>query len=68
MDFTYLNAGAALYVGELAGSIAEGVRMARDAIASGAAIDKLRRWVSSQNEDPDRGRARFETKFSALGL
>lgn len=57
IDFTCLNAGATLYIGERAKSIEEGVRMACDAIASGAAIDKLRCWVSIQNADRDRGLA-----------
>ena len=36
-----LNAGAALYIAEAAGSIAEGVEKARAAVASGAARAKL---------------------------
>ena len=36
-----LNAGAALYIAEAAGSIAEGVEAARAAVASGAARTKL---------------------------
>lgn len=66
IDFTCLNAGATLYIGEQAKSIAQGVRMASDAIASGAAIDKLRRWVSVQNVDPGRGLACLDTKLKAL--
>jgi anthranilate phosphoribosyltransferase len=66
IDFTCLNAGATLYIGERAGSIGEGVRMARDAISSGAAIAKLKRWVSIQNADPDRGLDCFEKHLRAL--
>jgi anthranilate phosphoribosyltransferase len=40
-DVTALNAGAALYVGGLAPSIAEGLALARAALASGAAAAKL---------------------------
>jgi anthranilate phosphoribosyltransferase len=40
-DVTALNAGAALYVGGHAGSIAEGLALARGALASGAATAKL---------------------------
>jgi anthranilate phosphoribosyltransferase len=47
--FTCLNAGAALYVGGITDSIEAGVAMSRDAIDSGAAIDKLRNWVRTQN-------------------
>ena len=40
-DITALNAGAALYVGGVATSLAEGVARARETIASGAATEKL---------------------------
>ncbi len=40
-DIVVLNAGAALYIAEAAGSIAEGVEKARAAVASGAARAKL---------------------------
>lgn len=40
-DVTVLNAGAALYVAGLAPSIAEGIGMAREVLASGAAAGKL---------------------------
>ncbi len=60
IDFACLNAGAILYVSGLAISIAEGSRMAHDAIRSGAAIDKMRRWVSVQNTNPERGLIHFD--------
>ena len=41
LDIVVLNAGAALYIAEAAGSIAEGVEKARAAVASGAARAKL---------------------------
>lgn len=41
MDIAILNAGAALYVAEKADSIAEGLDLARQTIASGAAMEKL---------------------------
>ena len=40
-DIVALNAGAALYVGGRAASIAEGVEMARAVLVSGAAHAKL---------------------------
>jgi anthranilate phosphoribosyltransferase len=40
------NAGAMIYVAEKAGSIAEGVNLARTAIDSGAAKEKLRLWIN----------------------
>ncbi len=66
IDFTCLNAGATLYIGEQAHSIAEGTRMAYDAIISGAAIEKLRRWVWAQNADPERGVACLDKKLQSL--
>lgn len=50
-DVLALNAGAAIYVGGGASSLAEGVRLAREIIASGRALktlEKMRR--ASQNE------------------
>ncbi len=47
LDIVLLNAGAALYIAEAAGSIAEGVRAARAAVASGAARAKLDALVAT---------------------
>ena len=41
-----LNAGAALYAADRAGSIAQGIELARQTIASGAARAKLDEWVA----------------------
>jgi anthranilate phosphoribosyltransferase len=46
-DIVLLNAGAALYCAGVAGSVAEGVRRAREAVASGAALAKLSQFVSA---------------------
>ncbi len=40
-DIVLLNAGSALYIGKLAPTIAEGIRLAEQAIDSGAALKKL---------------------------
>ena len=48
-DIVVANAGAALYVGGLASSIREGVALAKEAIASGAALAKLQQLVSESN-------------------
>jgi len=68
IDFTCLNAGAALFVSERVGDIESGIGMAREAIHSGSAIEKLRRWVSIQNEAPDVGRACLEEGLRAVGV
>lgn len=44
-DIVTLNAGAALYVADLAPSLKEGVKLAQQVIASGAARDKLNALV-----------------------
>lgn len=45
-DIVLLNAGAALYAADVTGSIADGIGMARAAIASGAARAKLDQYVA----------------------
>lgn len=48
-DIVLLNAGAALYCAGVAGTIADGVRRAREAVASGAAAAKLAQYVAVSN-------------------
>jgi anthranilate phosphoribosyltransferase len=48
-DIVLLNAGAALYCAGVAASVGEGVRRAREAVASGAALAKLSQFVSVTN-------------------
>ncbi len=45
-DIVLLNAGAALYAAGVAASIGEGVKRAREAVASGAAAAKLSQFVA----------------------
>jgi anthranilate phosphoribosyltransferase len=49
-DVVLLNAGAAIYIAELAGSIDEGVALARRAVDEGAALDKLEQLVAVSTE------------------
>ncbi len=46
-EIVILNAGVALYAGNVCGSIAEGIERARGAIASGAAKKKLEQFVAA---------------------
>ncbi len=48
-DIVVLNAGATLYAANVAGSIAEGIERAREAIKSGAAQAKLDQFVEVTN-------------------
>ena len=45
-----MNAGAAIYVGGKADTIAEGVKMAAEIIDSGKALDRLNKFVELSNE------------------
>ncbi len=46
-EIVTLNAGAALYAADVAGSIGDGIELARGAIASGAARSKLDAFVAA---------------------
>jgi anthranilate phosphoribosyltransferase len=46
-EIVVLNSGVALYAADVAGSIDDGIRMAREAIASGAAKNKLDAFVAA---------------------
>ena len=45
-DLVLFNAGAALYLAERAGSLREGVALARESLASGAALSKLEQYLA----------------------
>ena len=49
-DIVILNTGAALYAANLAGSIGEGVELAREAIANGKALAKMHQFVARTKE------------------
>ena len=48
-DIVLLNSGAALYVSEKTASIAEGIELARESIASGRANEKLQGLIRATN-------------------
>ncbi|MBL8320136.1 MAG: anthranilate phosphoribosyltransferase [Burkholderiaceae bacterium] len=49
-DVVLLNAGAALYCAGVAATVVEGVRRAREAVASGSALAKLSQFVNMTNK------------------
>ena len=49
-DIVLLNAGAALYCANVAASVADGVRRAREAVASGRALAKLSQFVAATHK------------------
>ncbi len=48
-DIVLLNAGASLYIGGIAGSIEEGIKLAEEAIDSGKALEVLQKLVEYTN-------------------
>lgn len=59
-DFLAANAGAVLYLLNLAPSWSEAVAQARQTLARGQALETLRRMVSVQQGQPGRGAAKLE--------
>ncbi|HJV60265.1 MAG TPA: anthranilate phosphoribosyltransferase [Albitalea sp.] len=49
-DIVILNAGVALYAANVVGSMAEGVALARDTLASGKALGKMHQFVNRTKE------------------
>jgi len=49
-DIVLLNAGACIYVSDLAPTLKEGVRVAAEMIDSGKAEQKLRQWIAVTGE------------------
>ncbi len=54
-DIICLNAAPLLYVTGKAKDLKSGINMAREAIANGSALEKLRAWVTWQNDTPETG-------------
>ncbi len=50
-DLVLFNAGAALYLADLADDLQAGVELARESLASGAALDKLERYLQFTNAE-----------------
>lgn len=54
-DIVCLNAAPLLYITGKVRDLKQGVDMAREAIANGSALEKLRSWVTWQNKRPEEG-------------
>lgn len=50
-DLVLFNAGAALYLADLADDLQAGVELARESLANGAALDKLERYLQFTNAE-----------------
>jgi anthranilate phosphoribosyltransferase len=59
-DFLAANAAVALRLADKVQDLASGVDQAREALASGAALERLRGLVATQNSHPNQGLARLE--------
>ncbi|SIQ47845.1 anthranilate phosphoribosyltransferase [Alkalispirochaeta americana] len=68
IEAVLLNASCLLYVAGKARDLSKGVILAREAIESGAAFDRLDSWVRAQNSDPQRGAARLRRLRTLAGL
>jgi anthranilate phosphoribosyltransferase len=68
IDFTCINAGAILYISDIAPTIRSGIELAKQAIADGSAIAKLQSWVHTQNEDPHDGAERLSQVMNKAQL
>ena len=60
LDAVLLNAGLIFEVSRKAKSVKEGVAQARAIIASGQALESLKKWVQAQNRNPEAGLATLE--------
>ncbi|BHH82338.1 anthranilate phosphoribosyltransferase [Desulforhopalus sp. 52FAK] len=59
-DAVILNSGLIFYVKNEVATIQDGVEKARELLLSGQAMKSLEGWVSVQNRDADKGRAKLE--------
>jgi anthranilate phosphoribosyltransferase len=66
VDFTCLNAGAALWVADDRVTLKHAVRKAREVIGQGRALERLRRWVAAQGGEV--GSARLEALLQQAGV
>jgi len=65
-DIVCLNAAPLLYITGKAEDLKQGLEMARGAVKEGRAVEKLRDWVTWQNEKPDDGIPTLEKMLSQI--
>jgi anthranilate phosphoribosyltransferase len=61
-----LNTAPLFYLTEDVKNLKEGVEKARDIIDSGLAMEKLRQWVQTQNNDPVAGKKHLESLLEEI--
>jgi anthranilate phosphoribosyltransferase len=70
-DAACLNAAAVLYVAGMATDLSDGLSQAREAVAAGAAVEKLEEWVAAQAGGAEQrmaGEARLSAVRAEAGL
>lgn len=67
-DIVCLNAAPMLYVMAKARDLRQGIDMAREAVANGRALAKLRQWVTWQNVTPEKGLPILDRMLERCGL
>ncbi len=65
-DIVCLNAAPLLYITGKAATLREGLEMARQAVAGGKALAKLRDWVTWQNQRPEDGLPTLEKMLGQI--
>jgi anthranilate phosphoribosyltransferase len=65
-DIICLNTAPLLYVMGKAKDLKQGVEMSRQAIADGKPVEKLRDWVTWQNDSPEDGLPTLEKMIGQL--
>ncbi len=63
-DAVILNAALVIYISGKADTLAAGIQKAKECIKNGSAVDRLRKWVSTQNRDPKSGTKILETHLA----
>lgn len=67
-DIVCLNAALIFYMMGLSSSIREGCIYAKEIIASGSALNKLKDWVKEQNRETQKGLAKLKMVLATAGL
>ena len=65
-DFLAVNTAVALRLADKVADLASGVDKAKQALASGAALERLRGLVSTQNSNSDQGLAKLESMLQEM--
>ncbi len=68
LDIVLLNTALIFYISQKTTSIKEGIRLAQELIENGAALEKLEKWVVTQNREPESGIARLKALLKSVNI